>query len=53
MKQVFLDSNLQKHFSLHRVLNYEVCRVQAKLSLSDEQVFDELQQHIDTASSLK
>ena len=33
MKQVFLDSNLQKHLAMHRVLNFEVCRVRAKLTL--------------------
>ena len=43
MKQVFLDSNLQKHLAMHRVLNFEVCRVRAKLTLQEDQVFDELQ----------
>jgi len=36
MKQVFVDSNLQKQLTMHRVLNFEVCRVQAKLNLSED-----------------
>lgn len=36
IKSVFVDSNLQKQLSLHRVLNFEVCRVQAKLIISSE-----------------